>query len=464
MGKEGKADKAVGVGRMLAWQSRAVSQGCALMAIGFLSVYCTDTLKMNPALVGTLLVISKLLDGVTDIVAGYLVDKTDTKWGRGRPYELCIVGVWFCTWLMFTCSPQWSTVVKSAWIFCMYALVNSIFYTFLNANNAVYMVRAFRYEEQFVALNSYGSIISMLGTVAFNVAFPICMARFATSASGWSLLIAMFAIPLAIIGLMRFFFIRETVDVDVVDENGEKEKANIRDVKKVLTQNPYIYIVALTLFVFYFVTNMGVNVYYFTYVAHNVSIMGIISAIQMIGIPVVIIFPAIIKRFSTAKLMLAGCLVSAFGYLINFFAGGNILLLGIGAVCYGVGSVPITMLVNLLIIECAGFNEWKGMQRMEGTLGCVTGFATKIGSSVGAGLLGGLLAASGYVGDAALISDSAVMMIRLLFSVIPAILWVLVAASLFFYKLDKLMPQIKADNEARRQKIAEHTARQQEGS
>lgn len=463
MGKEKKNPKGVGAGRMLAWQSREISQGCALMAIGFLSVYCTDTLKMNPALVGTLLVVSKLLDGVTDIIAGYLVDKTDTKWGRGRPYELCIIGVWFFTWLMFTCSPQWSTVVKSAWILCMYALVNSIFYTFLNANNTVYMVRAFRYEEQFVALNSYGSIISMLGTVAFNIAFPICMARFATSASGWSLLIGMFAVPLAVIGIMRFLFIRETVDVDVVDENGEKEKVTIHDVKKVLTGNPYIYIVALVLFVFNFVTNMGVNVYYFTYVAHNVSVMGIISAIQMIGIPAVLIFPAVIKRFSTAKLMFAGCLLSAFGYFINFFAGGNIILLGIGAICYGVGSIPISMLIKLLIIECASFNEWKGMQRMEGTLGCVTGFATKVGSSIGAGVLGVLLSVSGYVGDAALIPDSAVMMIRSLFSLIPAVLWVVVAISLLLYKLDKLMPRIKSDNEARRKAIADKTEGQREG-
>lgn len=51
------------------------------MAVGFLSIYCTDTLNMDPKLVGILLVISKLLDGVTDVVAGYIVDRTDTKWG-----------------------------------------------------------------------------------------------------------------------------------------------------------------------------------------------------------------------------------------------------------------------------------------------------------------------------------------------------------------------------------------------
>lgn len=448
-----KNPKAVGVGRMFAWQSRAVSQGCALMAVGFLSIYCTDTLMMDPKLVAGLLVISKLLDGVTDIVAGYIVDKTDTKWGRGRPYELCIVGMWFCTWLMFTCPPSFSTVAKSAWILCMYALVNSVFYTFLNANNTVYMVRAFRYEEQYVAINSYGSIISMLGVVLFNVFFPMAMGRMATSASGWSLLMAMIAIPLAIIGLMRFIFIKETVDVDVKNEDGTKEKVNFEDVKKVLTKNPYIYIVALVLFINNFVTNMGVNVYYYTYVAKNLDLFGIISAIQVIGIPVVVIFPALIKKFSTAKLMFAGCLVTAFGYMLNFFAGGNAAILGVAAVCYGVGSIPISMLINLLIIECANFNEWKGMQRMEGTLGCVTGFATKVGSAAGAGVLGVLLSASGYIGDLELIPDSAIMMIRCLFSVIPAVLWLIVAGSLLLYKLDKLMPQIKADNEARRAAI-----------
>lgn len=445
-----KNPKAVGVGRMFAWQSRAVSQGCALMAVGFLSIYCTDTLNMDPKLVAGLLVVSKLLDGVTDIVAGYIVDKTDTKWGRGRPYELCIVGMWLCTWLMFSCPPAFSTVAKSAWVLCMYALVNSVFYTFLNANNTVYMVRAFRYEEQFVAINSYGSIISMLGVVAFNVFFPMAMGRVATSASGWSLLMAMIAIPLAVIGLMRFIFIKETVDVDVKNEDGTKEKVNFEDVKKVLTKNPYIYIVALVLFINNFVTNMGVNVYYFTYVAENLDLFGIISAIQIIGIPVVIIFPALIKKFSTAKLMFAGCLLTAFGYMLNFFAGGNPAILGAAAICYGVGSIPISMLINLLIIECANFNEWKGMQRMEGTLGCVTGFATKVGSAVGAGVLGVLLSASGYIGDIELIPDSAVMMIRCLFSVIPAVLWLIVAGSLLLYKLDKMMPQIKADNEAKR--------------
>lgn len=442
--------KAVGVGRMLAWQSREVSQGCALMAVGYVSIFCTDTLRMDPALVGILLVISKLLDGFTDIIAGFIIDRTDTKWGRGRPYEICIIGMWFSTWLMFTCPPSLSTPVKCIWVLFTYALINSVFYTFLTANNTVYMVRAFRYNEQHVALSSYGGIISMLGVVVFNVLFPMCVDRIATDASGWSRLIAMIGIPLAIIGMLRFIFIKETVDVDVKNEKGEKEKVSFKDVKKVLTGNRYIYMVAVVLFVTNFVTNMGVNVYYFRYVAKNLSLLGIVSAAQIIGIPAVIFFPKIINRFSTSKLICAGCVLSAAGYVVNFFAGGNTVMLAVAAIIYGVGSVPVSMLYRLMIIECADYNEWKGMQRMEGTLGCVTGFATKVGASIGAGVLGILLTASGYVGDTAAIPGSALMMIRCLFSVIPAVLWLLVALSLLLYKLDRLMPQIKADNEARR--------------
>ena len=135
---------------------------------------------------------------------------------------------------------------------------------------------------------------------------------------------------------------------------------------------------------------------------------------------------------------------------INFFAGDNMVLLGVGAILYGIGSTPISMMINLMIIECADYNEWKGIQRMEGTLGCVTGFATKIGSAVGAGVLGLLLSASGYIGDVNLIPDSAVLMIRNLFSTIPAVLWLLVATSLLLYRLDKQLPQIRKENEERR--------------
>lgn len=262
---------------------------------------------------------------------------------------------------------------------------------------------------------------------------------------------ACIAIPMALIGIMRFLFIKETVDVDVKSSEGTTEKVTLSDVKTVLTKNPYIWIVALILFVCNFVTNMGVNAYYFTYIVHNLGLLGMISAVQILGIPVMLFVPAILKRISISKLILIGCILSVIGYGINFIALDNTALLALAGMMFGLGSVPISMLINLMIIECADFNEWKGSQRMEGTLSSVTSFATKIGSALGSGVLGILLSASGYIGDVDLIPESAVMMIRHLYSTIPAVLWLIVACSLLLYKLDKLMPKIREELEMRRE-------------
>ena len=292
----------------------------------------------------------------------------------------------------------------------------------------------------------------MVCVAAFNIAIPSLVEKFGVSPSGWSFLMACIAIPMALIGILRFIFIKETIDVDVDTKDDSAEKVSLRDVKTVLGRNPYIWIVALILFVCNFVTNMGVSTYYFKYIVHNLGLLGLISAVQILAIPVMAFIPAILKRISISKLILIGCILSVIGYGINFFAWDNTVLLSISAVLFGLGSFPIAMLINLMVIECADFNEWKGKQRMEGTLSSVTSFATKIGSALGAGALGVLLSLSGYVGEADMIPDSAISMIRNLYSTIPAVLWLIVALSLLLYKLDKLMPQIREEIAARRQK------------
>ncbi|HWT75149.1 MAG TPA: MFS transporter [Mobilitalea sp.] len=444
-----KKNEKIGFGKMFFWQSRAISLGCNMLIMGFLSIYCTDTLKMPAALVGTLLMASKLCDGLIDLLAGYLVDKTNTKIGRGRPYELCIIGVWIFTMLMFSCPPGLSIFVKSAWIFMMYVFANSIFATFLNVSNTVYMVRAFSRQEDYVAVSSYGSLIVILFVVAFNVSFPMAMAKLAISAGGWRALIAIYAIPLLLIGLLRFIMIKETNDVD----SATSEKIRMKDVFTLLKTNHYIYVVAVMVFVFNFITNMGVGTYYYTYIVKNIALMGPIALTNIVVLPILFLFPPIIKKFSTTKLMIAGLFISCIGYVINFIALNNFGLLVLGSILVGAGNVPISMLSALMIIDCADYNEWNGRPRMEGTLGCVTGFTTKIGAALGTGVMGVLLGFSGYTGDISTQPDSALFMIRLLFSIIPIVLYAVVAFILTFYKLDNLIPQIRKDNEERRKQF-----------
>ena len=451
---ETKTKKELTFGKLMAWSLRGGSTGVALMVMGYLSIFAIKILNIPAATVGTLLLASKFLDGVTDIFAGYIVDKTNTKIGRGRPYELCIIGLWITTLLLFVCPAGWSTALKCVWLFIMYAFSNSVFMTFLNANQTVYMVRSFSDPKHYVALSTYGGIVPMIVVVIFNIIFPILVGVMATSQPGWILLIAIFAIPMLLVGLLRFLVIKETHSVDTKSS----EALSMKDVFTVLKKNPYIYIIALATFTMNLITNMGVNTFYFTDIVGNIGLMGALSAVQMIAIPLMLVVPTILKRTTVVKVIRVGILATITGYVLNFFAGSNFALLAIAAVLFGGGAVPISMLTGLMIIDCAEYNEYTGLYRLEGSLGAINGFATKLGAGLGAGLLGILLGMAGYSETAAVQTASALNMVRLLYSLIPAALYLLVYLAFHLYKLDKLMPEIRRTNEENRAKAAEETA------
>jgi Na+/melibiose symporter-like transporter len=152
-----------------------------------------------------------------------------------------------------------------------------------------------------------------------------------------------------------------------------------------------------------------------------------------------------------------GFLIAAAGYLLNFFAGSNIVLLLIAAILTGGGTVPASMLAALIVIECADYNEWNHHPRMEGTMSSINGLAGKIGAAVGTGILGVLLTASGFTGDAATTPQSSLVMIRMLFSLIPMALYILTSLTLRQYKLTEQLPQIREDIKERR--AARNTAK-----
>lgn len=80
-------DNKLGFGKLLLWQTSSVSVALSALVLGFVTIYCTDTLGLAPALVGTLFMVSKFVDGVTDVVAGFIIDRTQTRWGKGGPMK-----------------------------------------------------------------------------------------------------------------------------------------------------------------------------------------------------------------------------------------------------------------------------------------------------------------------------------------------------------------------------------------
>ena len=445
--KKEKKKGRIGPVKMFAWQSRAVSTAIQVVMIGsYLPIYCTNALGMNAALVGTLLMACKIFDGFTDLVAGYIVDNTNTRWGKGRPYEWCIIGLWLCTWLCFSVPEKFSLVGQCVWICVFYTLAMSIFYTFLGANGTVYMIRAFNDDEAYIKLSSIGGLIVTGCVIIYNMIWPALEAKVLTSPSGWSSLVFSFAWPLALIGILRFFLVKETENVDAVSG----EKVTFNDVKTLLKTNKYVYIVAALLFVSNIIGNMSVAQYYFLYIVNNLEISGSMQLVAIAVMPIMLLFPVLLKKMSIVQLIQRSLLLYLVSATISWFAKDRLLLLGVAGLFAGAAALPMSYLSGLLLVDCANYNEWIGNPRMEGTLGCVTGFATKVGGAFGTFLLGILLTLAGFNGKAAVQTDSALLMIRFIYCILPAIFAVIMALILKLWKLDEIKPQMESEIAERR--------------
>ena len=449
-GKKRKENSArIGVGKFWAWGSREVSETTNVLIQGYLMFYCTNTLHLNPGIVGILLAVSKAIDGATDLVAGYIVDKTKSRLGKGRPYELCIFGTWICTFLMYSCPEGWGDIMKYVWVLSMYILVNALFNTFLNAGETVYMVRSFR-SEQLVRINSYTGLISSGVGFIVNIITPQLVERYSSVHGGWSRIILTLGIPVLIIGIMRFVFIEEKYDLDIVQKT---ETIRLKDTLHMLRKNKYVWIIVIMTFITQLGAQVGLGTYYFQEVFGSIGLQSLTSAVTILALPLVFVFPKSIKKWNVRDVMLVGSICSVVGSVVCFISNTNVAMYMVGWLIVGIGSLPGTYLIKLMIFDSASYNEWKKMHRMEGTIGAVQGFAKRVGGALAAALGGLILMAVGY--DAEAVTETAVMGIRVGQTLLPAFSSIIGIICLLFYDLDHKMPQINEDNEKARKEALE---------
>ena len=440
--KKGKVNdpNKLGFGKLLAYKSSDVTAaGISAIVISFLSLYCTDALGMNPMVVGSLLMASKIFDAFTDIISGWLVDNTHTKLGKGRPYELCIIGVTVCTLGLFSANPLWSDFIKCAWIFCMYTLVFSVFTTLRSAANIPYTIRAFSNNQAVITkVASYGGIITMAGSITISVVFPIVMSKLATDAAGWTKTVAIFVLPLTIIGVMRFIFIKEDPSVDA---GSQHQKISIKEIFKMMSINNYIWIFASIMLCYNISTSLGMASYYFKWIIGNTALISATSIVSVILLPLMFTFPALMRKIGSMGNMIASfSIIGILGYIIVFFSCSNVIGVLIGSAIGAFATLPLAYYGVLFVMKCCTYNEMKGLPRMDGSVGILSNFATKFGSAIGSAIAGILLGLSGYVSGENVISqpESAIMMIRILYSVVPAIFLVIIfVACKSFAKLEK---------------------------
>lgn len=442
MAKEKKTNSLKG--KRLKWASSTLSLWFSWAVIGYITYFSTDKLGLNVGIVGTLLLVSKILDAITNFIAATIVDNHKSKKGKGRPWAIAVVPMWVSIILMFSIPESWGNTAKYIMIFLMYSLVNAVFGTILTCIENIYLKHAFLEEKERVSLSTLANGLGTVSMFIGNIAMPILISAFEKMDHGWTIMTAAIGIPMALIGSIRYFTIPEA---DTDQTGAETQHVTIKDTLQAFFSNKYT-IMIMFMSMAQQIANQFTSTpttYYFKYVVGDISMA---SFVGMMSIPSMIILPFLPKlseKFGRVNLMRFGIFVNIITYLVRFVVGDNVVFFCVLALIGTAMTMPFVSFNGLLLIDSMEYDRWKNQRNLEGAVFAGTSLGSTIGNGVGASLGGIFLNVFGYDGSLAVQSSFTILGIKASISIMPAIFMLIIFILLKFYDLDKKMPQIKAE-------------------
>lgn len=407
----------------------------------FLLYFYTDVALIPVAATGTILLVSRILDAFIDPVVGGFIDRTNTKWGRTKPFmifgmvPLCIFYI-----LTFT-TVNASDTVKIIYAYVTFIIVGILF-SVVNVPYGALMSLMTRDHDEKTQLASFrmfgmaaGSIIVAAGTMPL-----VNFLGKGDQKKGFILTTIIFSVLV----LITFAIILKNCKERYYENShAAREKINISETYMTALKNgPWVATILFSLSMF--IKNgaiVSITIYFCMQVLKNPAMISILLPLLYITMMVCSIFtPAYLKKFKHRKgNIIALCFYIAGFCILPFFEGKERLFLAVYFVTIIFNGVGSTSVLGMAA-DSVDYNEWKFGKRSEGTLYAGYSFSLKVGMALGGALVGYLLAFSGY--DPEHVTETAVKAIHILYYAVPIVLSIIQILCVSFYKLDQLHPQI----------------------
>lgn len=363
----------------------------------YVMFYYTDVVGMNAAIIGVVILVSKIFDGISDLIAGQWVDTHGSKRGHCIPILMRWAVPMLISVVLVFLVPESSVAVRVAFIFVTYNLFNTVVYTLMSAAHTSLASYATDDPQTRSSMLIYGMMFSALTqTIMANVMIP--MVEFfggQYEQSAWVKTVLVFGSIGMIFIFLNVFFVKERIQNPAPPENLLKGI-------KVAFKNKY-WMIALCMSILanvFLMFNMSISVYYLKDVMGNMGLMGPwVAASNLIGIPVALVIPWIMKKGATLRQMaFAGTVIAIAGQIAFIVLPASVpVLLGTGFI-KGLGFGFIMGIVNACVAETIDYGEWKTGIRIQGVLMAAAGVGCKIGQGVITSVFGFFLTSVGYDG------------------------------------------------------------------
>lgn len=434
------------------------------MMSAFLMKYLTDVSLVDAGVVSAIIAISKLFDGVSDLIMGRIVDGTHSKLGKARVWliRMCIP-LAISTVLLFSVPASMTGVIKYIYVFILYNLVNSVFYTamFVPYNSLISLSTTDSYEHGM--LGNISMIFQTIANICMNTFFMTMVVKFSGAAEpyvqeaqrGWTLATIVVGIIIVVSALICVFGTKERTSAQA--ENGEAPKDNVPVGKalKSLFTNRYWLSMIFAMFVIFFIIVMysaGAIFYCSDVLGDYALYTPVNNALSIAQFAVMFFTPFFMKKFGKHMTYMVGLVGMGLGFLGTGLAGTNVALLIVFNALKGIGLGAAGGMAFGMVADTLEYGEWKDGFKTVGMGNAAISAAQKLGLGIGQVVLGLILDFGGYDGSLPAQSDSAKAAITFLYNWLPAIMIVVTFVIMLTYKLDKKLPQIQKELEERHRK------------
>lgn len=404
----------------------------------FVMLYLTNTVGLNPGIVGSLIAASKFFDGVTDIFFGAMIDKTKTRLGKARPWMLyAYVGCAVTLVAIFAVPVNMGKTAQYIWFFIAYTLLNAVFYTANNIAYSALTALVTKNSKERVQMGSCRFIFAFSTSLLIQSVTVGAVAAFGGGASGWRTVAVIYAVIGLVVNTISVLSVKELPEEelnasgdcveDCIKKEKETEKYGLLEAAKLLIANKYYLMICgvyILQQVYTAMINMGI--YYMIYVLKNENLYGVFSWAVNIPLIIALVFtPTLVAKWNGMyKLNLRGYTLGTIGrglVVVAAYLGSVPLMLLFTAVA-AFGQGPWQGDMNAVIACCSEYTYLTKHKRVDGTMYSCTSLGIKLGGGLGTAAAGWLLAASGFDGTAAVQTESCIRMLYFMYLWLPLII------------------------------------------
>lgn len=415
----------------------------------FLFIFYTDVFGISAAAVGTLMLVTRLIDAVSDPLMGALADRTKTRFGKFRPYLLWgIIPIAAAGVLTFTV-PDVSEGNKLIWAYGTYIFM-MLAYTFINVPYGALLGVVTSDTQQRTTLTSFRFIGAFSGgsLVAYITPELVQYLGQGNEALGWQLTMGLYGCVSAVLFFITFYGTKERISPPP-----EQKTPIMQDIKDLGNNKPWLVLFSLALIIMITISlRASSGTFYFKYYVERPDLIGSFAMVYMLALAVGAASTPLLTKFIDKRrlLVILMCVVATLSIAFYFIPKENITLMFALQIMIGFALGPKSPLVFSMYADTADFSEWKTGRRATAMIFSAAAFAQKLGGALAGATIGWLLASLGYVANQAQTGASEHGIVLLL-TIIPGIFAALAVPLILLYSLDdKTLTDVQSDLEKRK--------------